>query len=248
MPKQSLARRVLEAADLLFEDEHILAINKPPGINFHCENGREGVVRQVKTLMQNEALFPVHRLDRVTSGLMLFAKTEAANQALSERFRERQIEKYYVALACNRPAKKQGSVIGDMSKARNGAYMLTRDKTNPAITRLQVYSLSQCETVATHGVLLKPETGKTHQLRVAMKALGAPILGDARYGGQTADRVYLHALRKRFELFGTDYDVIAPDFCGQVMNASLTQCLSQINHEIPEINWPKGSFLLSGRD
>ena len=107
-----------------------------------------------------------------------------------------------------KPKKKQGLIIGDMQKARNGAWKLCPSKENPAITRFESVS---CEPNL-RLFILKPQTGKTHQLRVAMKSLGSPILGDALYGKNTEniDRTYLHAARLQFEFKGQGFDVFTP--------------------------------------
>lgn len=96
-----------------------------------------------------------------------------------------------------------------MQKARNGAWKLCQSKENPAITR---FESTNCEPNL-RLFFLKPQTGKTHQLRVAMKSLGSPILGDAIYGKNTEkiDRTYLHAARLQFEFKGQAFDVfVAP--------------------------------------
>ena len=92
-----------------------------------------------------------------------------------------------------------------MQKARNGAWKLCQSKENPAITRFESVS---CEPNL-RLFILKPQTGKTHQLRVAMKSLGSPILGDTLYGKNTEniDRTYLHAARLQFEFKGQAFDV-----------------------------------------
>ena len=95
-----------------------------------------------------------------------------------------------------------------MQKSRNGAWKLCQSKENPAITRFESVS---CEPNL-RLFILKPQTGKTHQLRVAMKSLGSPILGDALYGKNTEniDRTYLHAARLQFEFKGQSFDVFSP--------------------------------------
>ena len=90
-----------------------------------------------------------------------------------------------------------------MSKARRGAWKLLRSQQNPAITQFMSYGTQS----GTRVFLLKPHTGKTHQIRVALKSLGTPLLGDSLYGGETdsIDRAYLHAFGIRFQLFETSY-------------------------------------------
>ncbi len=189
---------------IVFEHEHWLAIDKPAGVSFHSEQanttGELGVIEQLRSQLNTRDLWPVHRLDKLTSGLLLVAKSKAAAAQLSAMFAEHQVQKYYLAIAAQKPKKKQGWVIGDMALARRGAHKLLPTRTNPAITQFFSVAWGKGQRLC----LLKPHTGKTHQLRVALKSLGAPIVGDTLYGGtlNTANkpdetvadtRMYLHA-------------------------------------------------------
>lgn len=136
----------------------------------------------------------MHRLDRITSGLVLFARDAAAARRFGELFERGELRKCYLALSDQAPSKKQGWIKGGMSKGRNGSWRLTRDAEHRAVTRFCTQSLRPGMRL----FQLAPHSGRTHQLRVAMKSLGAPILGDARYGGSPADRGYLHAWALRF--------------------------------------------------
>ena len=139
----------------------------------------------------------VHRLDKVTSGLLILALNAESAAEFSRLFSEHKIHKTYLALSNQKPKKKQGLIIGDMKKARDGAWKLCQTKDNPAITRFESVS---CEPNL-RLFILKPQTGKMHQLRVAMKSLGSPILGDRLYGKNTEkiDRTYLHATQLEFD-------------------------------------------------
>lgn len=177
-----------------------LAILKPEGIGMHQDSAADGTpVAGIVTLLQQqqaEELWPVHRLDKVTSGVLLLARNAEAAARLSQLFADHRIQKYYVARASSRPKKKQGWVRGDMEKTRNGSWRLAHSQNNPAITRFDsCYDAEQQKRL----FLLRPFTGKTHQLRVALRSLGAPIDGDERYKGESADRTYLHAMALCFE-------------------------------------------------
>ena len=141
----------------------------------------------------------------MTSGLLILALNAESAVEFFRLFSEHHIQKTYLALSNQKPKKKQGLIVGDMQKARNGAWKLCQSKENPAITRFESVS---CEPNL-RLFILKPQTGKTHQLRVAMKSLGSPILGDALYGKNTEniDRTYLHAARLQFEFKGQAFDV-----------------------------------------
>lgn len=177
----------------LFTHADFLVIYKPPGMSFHREGDEPGVM-DILRQQQDGPLFPLHRLDRITSGLLLIARNENAAREFGEMFASRQLEKFYLALSSRKPLKKQGTIAGGMQSGRGGNWLLTRDAANHAVTQFFSYGLGN----GLRAFLLRPRTGRTHQLRVALKSLSAPILGDIRYGGEAADRGYLHAFALRF--------------------------------------------------
>ena len=178
---------------VVFQNDWMLAIDKPAGMSYHSEF-EDGVLRTVRK-MQNEGGIPyegelhsIHRLDRVTSGLLLFGKSKEAAALLSQAFEDRAIQKFYIAISDAKPNKKMGTVSGDMVKSRRSQWKLTRTNDNPAITRFISCPLELNEPIPGgssgqryHAVLMRPLTGKTHQLRVALRALAAPIVGDPLY-------------------------------------------------------------------
>lgn len=178
---------------LLAETEAYFVINKPIGWTVQRDAQAPSVLEWLN--QQGETAFPVHRLDKPTSGLLLVARTSEANQRLSFAFAERQVSKTYLAISDRRPHKKQGWVRGDMKPARRSQWKLLREQNNPAVTQFRSVALD----AGGRGFILFPKTGKTHQLRVALKSLGSPILGDVLYGGTEADRLYLHAWRLSFD-------------------------------------------------
>ncbi|GAD00582.1 TIGR01621 family pseudouridine synthase [Agarivorans albus] len=178
---------------LVAEHSDFIVVNKPSGINFHTESGELGLVELARQQFALD-LWPVHRLDKLTSGLLLLAKNKSAAARFQELFSQGLVNKFYLALASNKPKKKQGLIKGDMLKARNGSWKLGHTNDNPAITQFFSFALLPKRRL----FLLKPHTGRTHQLRVALKSLGAPILGDTRYGGEAAERGYLHAFGLQF--------------------------------------------------
>lgn len=174
-------------------------VDKPAGVGFHDEKGAsQGFFNQCCEHF-SESLFPVHRLDKITSGLLILARNQQAAVWFQQAFENKQISKLYLAFSNSKPKKKQGSIIGDMSKSRNSQWKLTKSKTNPATTRFFSWGIEHNEITGLRLFLLKPETGKTHQIRVAMKSLGSPIFGDDLYGGENADRGYLHAYGLKFQ-------------------------------------------------
>lgn len=182
-----------------------VVVYKKPGASFHSEFGEQGLFETVKQLEKYPALFPVHRLDKVTSGLLLMAKTPEINRQLSDAFSRRQVQKYYLAISAKKPNKKQGLIKGDMAPARRGAWKLLTAQENPAVTQFFSKSISAGRRL----FMVKPHTGKTHQIRVALKSIGAPILGDGLYGdsvqSEACDRCYLHAYSIAFSLGEKNY-------------------------------------------
>lgn len=179
---------------LCYRHTDFVVINKPAGISVHKDEQAVGFTEIFAKQLGVEQVWLVHRLDKVTSGLLMLALNKQAAATLSQLFATRQIQKTYWALITDKPKKKQGKIIGDMAKSRDGAWKLCHSKTNPAITEFSSVSLAP----HLRHVVLHPKTGKTHQLRVAMRSLGSPILGDNLYGGKSADRVYLHAYQIAF--------------------------------------------------
>ena len=178
---------------IIHDNPDFLVANKPTDLSFHQQDGLDGLQRQLETQTAHK-LWPVHRLDKITSGVIIFAKSASAAAVFGNLFEHRQIAKTYLALSDRKPKKKMGKVIGDMAKSRSGGWKLTQLKTNPAITEFK----SQALTPGIRLFVIKPTTGKTHQIRVALKSLGAPILGDIRYAGTPADRGYLHSYSLQF--------------------------------------------------
>ena len=186
---------------VLYEDEDCVVINKPPGVLTHSKgafNPEPTVATWLKSRVPNldgERAGIVHRLDRVTSGVMICAKTPAALHWLQRQFAERQVVKTYAALVSGKVDPP--AAIIDMPIERNPKRPATfRVGVNgkPAVTTYRTIH----QTANTTLLELVPKTGRTHQLRVHLAYRGHPIIGDALYGGIPADRLYLHA--KELEL------------------------------------------------
>ena len=194
--------------DIVYQTDDFIIIYKPCGLSVHKDQSEIGLTTLLAEQLGVPQVWLVHRLDKVTSGLLILALNAESAAEFFRLFSEHHIQKTYLALSNHKPKKKQGLIVGDMQKARNGAWKLCQSKENPAITRFESVS---CEPNL-RLFILKPQTGKTHQLRVAMKSLGSPILGDSLYGKNTEniDRTYLHAARLQFEFKGQSFDVFSP--------------------------------------
>ena len=170
--------------DVIYEDDDVIVMNKPAGLL----SEPRGQYCPEKTLA--DFGYIAHRLDRDTSGVVILAKTEEIQHFLKKQFQDRTVHKTYVAVVCGRPKLDEARI--DLP--------LIRDLKRPTTFRVDANG-KEAETfykvLKTNDVYsmveLKPTTGRTHQLRVHMKYLGHPILGDPVYGVEKADRLYLHA-------------------------------------------------------
>lgn len=191
---------------ILFEDEDLLVLNKPEGQVVHLGNGVEPGTTLVEAALTHCSLSTaagperpgvVHRLDQATSGVILFAKTDRTYWALTKMFAERKIHKTYYALIWGIPKLLSGTIDAPIGRS-------TRDRTAMCITN---HGRSAC----THWQVLKifpqanqslitcnPITGRTHQIRVHLKSIGHPIVGDPKYGKITDKRLFLHAHQIEF--------------------------------------------------
>lgn len=192
---------------ILYEDEHILIVDKPAGMVVHPVPGNwsgtfvNALLYHCQGLPGVESIRPgiVHRLDKDTTGLLIAAKTIEAQQQLIRQFASRQVYKEYLAICHGKP--KEGKIeapIGRHPFKRKEMAVLENGR--PAIT--------QCRVLQSNGYLsllsLILETGRTHQIRVHLKHLGTPVIGDSIYGNATVNQRYaakrqlLHAHRLRF--------------------------------------------------
>ncbi len=195
--------------EVLYEDEHLLAINKPAGMVVHPAPGHPSGTFVNALLAHCQNLAPtddplrpgiVHRLDKETTGVLLAAKTSLAHQKLVNAFASRQIEKTYLAICTGKPPNTIiDAPIGRHPVHRKEMAVLT-DKGKEAISQIQVLAFNEEISL----VLVRPRTGRTHQIRVHLKHLGAPVLGDSVYGRRKSNeesktvRQLLHAYRLQF--------------------------------------------------
>ncbi|MBA6389590.1 TIGR01621 family pseudouridine synthase [Colwellia sp. BRX10-3] len=218
-----------------------LVIDKPQDIGFHDEdNLGSGLFSQIKTQLKAQfsltELYPVHRLDKMTSGLIIVAKNSATVRAFQQLFEQHQVEKYYLAIAEGKPKRKQGLIKGDMEKSRRGMWKLLRTMDNPAVSQFLSYSIAPKQRL----YLIKPHSGKTHQIRVALNSIGVPILGDPLYNTcMNTDRGYLHAFALSFNLNDRQYQYCLPPSTGTVFhNTSTLEIIEQLTPPWQQ-QWPK---------
>ena len=182
---------------VIYDDHDMLAINKPAGVPVHAGGHTlphiDGAINgAIHSSQPRPTAYLVHRLDRDTSGVLLLAKTPSAARRLSKAFSNRRVEKEYWAVVTGH-MERSGLIdlpIAQQSEENN--LMMVSPDGKPASTRFQ--HLGQLNP-ALALMALQPKTGRTHQLRVHTAALGAPILGDPKYGPRDADpSLMLHLL------------------------------------------------------
>lgn len=189
---------------ILYRDDTILVLDKPAGLAVQGGTKKEYHLDGMLDALQlgaEERPRLVHRLDQDTSGVLVLARTAAAARELTALFRTREVHKVYWAVVVGRPKVDEGAIDAPLAKrsGRKGERVVVdEDEGKRAFTRFRVLDSAGNRAAL---VELEPRTGRTHQLRAHMAAIGTPILGDGKYGGQAAflpmpdiaRRLHLHA-------------------------------------------------------
>jgi RluA family pseudouridine synthase len=206
------------AIPILFEDEWILAVDKPAGLATQgtWATDRHDLLALLKTQRPDLKLFLHHRLDQGTSGLLVLAKDPKANKGLAEAFAGRDLEKLYlVRISAALEACTVEAPIGRLRGADPGRFGCSGDLMDPKSARTDFRPATAEETaglVPGHYIVARIHTGRTHQIRVHLAHLGRPVLGDGLYGGGASDRLWLHAWRLNLKhpVTGEDLRLEAP--------------------------------------
>ena len=194
--------------DIVYEDSDIAVINKQAGLVVHPAHGHysgtlvNAILYHIKDLSGiNGEIRPgiVHRLDKDTSGLIVIAKNDKVHTALTEMFQEKKIRKTYLAILKGKLNKSEGKIVTQIGRDKNDRKKMTViddiTKGKNAITNYRIISQNNLFTL----VKVNIETGRTHQIRVHMRHLGYPILGDSVYGRKDNEkRQMLHAYKLEF--------------------------------------------------
>lgn len=207
--------------DILYEDAHLIAVNKPANMVVHPAPGNWS--NTFVNALLNHCELPetseyrpgiVHRLDKETSGVLIAAKTDLAHQKLAELFAARRMQKEYIAIALGKVASQTVSWPIKRCPIHRKKMIVCHNEGKEALTEIELIEFNG----SLSKLLIKPKTGRTHQIRVHLKHLGNPILGDKLYGTASinerykADRHYLHAKKLSFihPITGEILDLEAP--------------------------------------
>jgi 23S rRNA pseudouridine1911/1915/1917 synthase len=204
-PARESASEELAAVRIVYEDPYLLVADKPAGMVVHPARGHaSGTLAQALAGRSSGGEDParagiVHRLDRDTSGLLVVAKSDAVHRALKALLSSRKLRREYLALVDGHPSARTGTIDAPIGRDRHDRVMMSIDTDHPRAARTHF----EVEEVLPEATLLRVtlETGRTHQIRVHLAAIGHPVSGDPLYGtaGRYGlDRQFLHAHRLAF--------------------------------------------------
>lgn len=192
------------SSDIIYEDNHLIAVNKKPGeIVQGDKTGDEPLSEAVKAYLKLTYAKPgnvfcgvIHRLDRPVSGVVLFSKTSKALSRMNTLFREREIQKIYWTIVRNKPAKQEEELTHYLIKneKQNKSYISYPGKPGALACTLRYKLLKSSDNYSL--LEIYPLTGRHHQIRVQLAAVGMPIIGDVKYGDKRANEdasICLHA-------------------------------------------------------
>lgn len=188
--------------NILYKDHQIFALNKPAGIAVQTDKTGDPALQGLAEAYCKQPLYAVNRIDRPVSGLVVFAKTKSAMTALTEQFRSRSVEKTYLAVVQNPPQEPEGTLVHYLRKneAKNLARAFTEEQ--PGTERAEIRYRLQGSSERYHLLEIQLITGRHHQIRAQLAAIGCPVKGDVKYGFRRSNRdrsIHLHAWRIAFD-------------------------------------------------
>jgi tRNA pseudouridine32 synthase/23S rRNA pseudouridine746 synthase/23S rRNA pseudouridine1911/1915/1917 synthase len=224
MPAAQADWVAVRTARTVYEDDRLLVIDKPPGISLVGERGGTDLMRQAREA--GDWVMPAHRIDKVTSGLVLLARDQQTHGVLTRQFGDRTVTKDYLAVVRGGAPAVRGTIdlplsVGRKSRVRVAAERAAIRESEPGhwgvepgdvFDHVRVYpAVSRFVTIAERGdhaaLVLRPHTGRRHQLRVHLAWIGHPIEGDPLFGRPAGPRTHLHAWQLTFRHPATEQTV-----------------------------------------
>lgn len=195
--------------EVLYEDNHLLAVNKPAGVLVQADRtGDVPLAERAKAYLKEKYHKPgavflgvVHRLDRPVSGVVVFARTSKALSRMNALFRNRQTQKIYFAVVGNKPHSLQGHLTHWLVKSKEKNRVTLYPRETPGALRCELAYALLAERGSCYLLEVRPVSGRSHQIRAQLAAMGCPIWGDVKYGFPHANadgRIHLHAFSLAF--------------------------------------------------
>lgn len=212
--------------DILLHNDLFIACNKPPGIASQPDKTGDECLLDMAERRCKRSLHLVNRLDRPVSGIALFAKTKAVMASFSEQFRNRTVEKVYLAVVQNEPETAEGTLVHFLQKNQVKNVSIAHKEAQPYSERAELHYKLIGKSDRYFLLEVRPITGKHHQIRAQLAAMGSPIKGDVKYGARRSnpDRsIHLHAWKLNIEhpMSGERLSIEAPVPEDVVWNALL---------------------------
>jgi len=185
----------------IFEDDWIVVIDKPAKLLVLPDRYDQSIANLYHLLKDRYGdIFVVHRIDKETSGLIVFAKKEESHRGLSRQFESQTVQKTYRAICMGESSDETGTIDYSLGPSRNSKEKMRIDERRGKEARTNFKVLEQFEGFSY--VEAKPQTGRTHQIRVHLSAINLPIMGDSLYGG--GDQFYLSQIKPKYKLAGEE--------------------------------------------
>lgn len=194
---------------IIFEDNHLIAINKPSGmLSQGDQTGDDSAIDYVKDYIKVRYKKPgdvylgsIHRLDRPTSGAIIFARTSKALTRMNELIRQRKIDKKYLCITDSRPPQPEGELVHFLRKNNNANYVTVYPKEVEYSKKAKLHYRMIAHLDGRSLVEVTLETGRPHQIRAQLSHIGCPLVGDTKYGGMETNykgEICLHSFQLKF--------------------------------------------------
>lgn len=199
---------------VLYKDNQLIAFNKPAGLAVVPDKKKSPNLLQIGAAYAHHDLYPIHRLDRPVSGIVLFGKKPSAQAALSEQFRVRTVTKTYLAIVAERPARDEDTLVHYIREGRGNVSEVV-DQSDKTAKRAELSYTYLASSDRYHLLRIQLVTGRKHQIRAQLGAIGSPLRGDTKYGFKRTNEggtIDLHARTLAFDhpISGARVELEAP--------------------------------------